>query len=162
MENTQYVIIFFSVFEYAPLGCPPFIGFCSEPRWVFGLSPLSPPILVCLRTPNESPLQGEPCTAPLPTHRQLSHLAPALSLDVQFNADILQLLFFSDVAYAYLGRPPFIGFCCEPQWVYGFSPFVYTYFCSVSPLSENFIWEHLAQVPCLPTGVSSHLVPALS
>ena len=82
---------FFFCFEYAPLGCPPFIGFCSEPRWVFGLAPLSPPISVCLRTPNESPLQGEPCAAPLPTHRQLSHLVPALSLDIQFNADILQL-----------------------------------------------------------------------
>ena len=105
-----------------------------------GFPPLSPPILVRFRTPSESPLQGEPCTAPLPTHRQLSHLVPALSLDIQFNADTLQLPFIGVIAIgvfillfvsASLGRPPFIGFCCEPRWVSGFFPIVYTYFGSL-------------------------------
>ena len=63
------------------LNCDGSLGFFS----------LFPPILVPARTPSESPLQGEPCTAPLPTRRQLSRLVSALSLGIQLNADTLQL-----------------------------------------------------------------------
>ena len=108
-----------------------FVCVCSSKvpafPWVFvvnrdgslGFSLLRPHILVRIRTLSEILLKGERCTAPEPTRRQPSHLVPALSMDIQFNADTLQLplllvclylVCFILFVYAPPGCPPFLGF----------------------------------------------------
>ena len=75
-------ILKFSVFVYALPGCPPFLVLVLNFDGSLGFSPVSP-IIVPFGTPRASPLRGEACTAPLPTHWQLSHPVFTLSFEAQ-------------------------------------------------------------------------------
>ena len=124
--------------------------------------PLISPIIVPIGTPRASPLRGEVCTAPLPTHWQLSHPVFALSFEAQLMRTPSNCIWFflcclclslRDVRHS-------LEFCGEPWWVSRFFCLAFTHFGSLGV--TRWFWEHLVKVPGLPTGPFSSLGPALS
>ena len=122
------------------------------------------PIIVPFGTPRASPLRGEACTAPLPTHWQLSHPVFTLSFEAQLMrtpSNCIWFFFLLVVCVCPCGM-------CVIRWIFavnrdgslGFFCLAFTHFGSLGV--ARWFWEHLVKVPGLPTGPFSSLGPALS
>ena len=83
--------------------------------------------------PCASPLQGELCTDPLPTHWHISHsvLPCLLTSNWGGHSLIASVCFFSLFVVASAGSPSFTGFCYEPRWVLWFLPGLHPFWFSL-------------------------------
>ena len=83
--------------------------------------------------PCASPLQGELCTDPLPTHWHISHSVFPRLLTSNWGGHslIASVCFFSLFVVASAGSPSFTGFCYEPRWVLWFLPGLHPFWFSL-------------------------------